>query len=106
MFVAAGPNLSPSASGGQADRICYKSPSAAPGTGAIFRMHATGSSMSTTPHILIVDDHRDIRDLLGRYLVKHGYRASVAESAEAARRTLKTSAVVPVSPSAIVGSVT
>jgi two-component system OmpR family response regulator len=40
------------------------------------------------PHILIVDDHRDIRDLLARYLVKHGLRASVAESAAAARRML------------------
>ena len=23
----------------------------------------------TSPHILVVDDHRDIRDLIGRYLV-------------------------------------
>jgi two-component system OmpR family response regulator len=44
--------------------------------------------MERTPHILIVDDHRDIRDLLGRFLVKHGFRATVAESAAAARKTL------------------
>lgn len=31
-----------------------------------------------TPHILIVDDDREIRDLLGRFLVKHGYRVSAA----------------------------
>jgi two-component system OmpR family response regulator len=45
--------------------------------------------MERTPHILVVDDHRDIRDLLARFLVKHGFRASVAETAAAARRTLQ-----------------
>lgn len=45
--------------------------------------------MERSPHILIVDDHRDIRDLLARYLAKHGLRASVAESAAAARKTLQ-----------------
>ncbi len=44
--------------------------------------------MERTPHILVVDDHRDIRDLLARFLAKHGLRASVAESAAAARKTL------------------
>ena len=42
-----------------------------------------------TPHILIVDDHRDIRDLLARYLAKQGFRASVAESAAAARMAMQ-----------------
>ena len=42
-----------------------------------------------TPHILIVDDHRDIRDLLARYLAKQGFRASVAESAAAARKAMQ-----------------
>ncbi len=45
--------------------------------------------MERTPHILIVDDHRDIRDLLARFLTKHGLRASVAESAAAARKTMQ-----------------
>jgi len=45
--------------------------------------------MDETPHILIVDDHRDIRDLLARYLVKQGYRTSVAESAAAARKAMQ-----------------
>jgi len=45
--------------------------------------------MDETPHILIVDDHRDIRDLLARYLSKQGFRTSVAESAAAARRALQ-----------------
>jgi len=34
--------------------------------------------MDTQPHILIVDDDREIRDLLGRFLTKHGYRATTA----------------------------
>ncbi len=45
--------------------------------------------MERVPHILVVDDHRDIRDLLARYLAKHGFRASVAESAAAARKALQ-----------------
>jgi two-component system OmpR family response regulator len=45
------------------------------------------------PHILIVDDQHDIRDLLARYLAKHGFRASVAESADAARRVLRTAQI-------------
>jgi two-component system, OmpR family, response regulator len=47
--------------------------------------------MERTPHILVVDDHRDIRDLLARFLTKHGLRASVADSAAAARRALQAS---------------
>jgi two-component system OmpR family response regulator len=46
--------------------------------------------MERTPHILVVDDHRDIRDLLARFLTKHGLRASVAESAAAARKTMNS----------------
>jgi two-component system OmpR family response regulator len=46
-----------------------------------------------TPHILVVDDHRDIREPLAKYLGKHGFRVSVAESAAAARRVLKHSAI-------------
>ncbi len=44
--------------------------------------------MERTHHILVVDDHREIRDLLARFLVKHGLRTSVAESAAAARKAL------------------
>jgi two-component system OmpR family response regulator len=50
-------------------------------------------SMERTPHILVVDDHRDIRDLLARFLTKHGLRASVADSAAAARRALQAADV-------------
>lgn len=34
--------------------------------------------MDRTPHILIVDDDREIRDLLSRFLVKHGLRVTTA----------------------------
>ena len=47
----------------------------------------------TTPHILVVDDHRDIREPLAKYLEKNGLRVSVAEGGEAMRRILKTAAI-------------
>lgn len=34
--------------------------------------------MNDTPHILVVDDHRDIRDAISRYLEKNGMRANAA----------------------------
>ena len=34
---------------------------------------------TTSPHILIVDDDREIRDLLARFLIKHGLRVSTAK---------------------------
>jgi len=34
--------------------------------------------MENGPHILVVDDDREIRDLLGRFLVKHGMRVTAA----------------------------
>ncbi|MBR1121888.1 response regulator [Bradyrhizobium lablabi] len=48
--------------------------------------------MDSAPHIAVVDDHRDIRDLVGKYLTQHGYRISLAESAVALRRLLERSA--------------
>jgi two-component system OmpR family response regulator len=48
--------------------------------------------MEPVPHVLVVDDHREIRDLLARYLTKQGLRVSTAESAAAARRLLQASA--------------
>ncbi|MFM9844698.1 MAG: response regulator [Dongiaceae bacterium] len=44
--------------------------------------------METAPHLLIVDDDREIRDLLSRFLAKHGYRVSTAKDAREARRIL------------------
>ncbi|MBC7800318.1 MAG: response regulator [Gemmatimonadaceae bacterium] len=49
--------------------------------------------MEPSPHILVVDDHREIRELLGRYLTQHGFRVTPAESAAAARHILKSAAV-------------
>ncbi len=46
-----------------------------------------------TPHIAIVDDHRDIREPLARYLEKNGYRATPLESGAALRKALKTGAI-------------
>ncbi|MGR6831952.1 response regulator [Aliivibrio wodanis] len=36
------------------------------------------ASLPATPHLLIVDDHKEIRDLLSRFLVQHNYQISVA----------------------------
>jgi two-component system, OmpR family, response regulator len=41
------------------------------------------------PHILVVDDHREIRDSLAQFLRKNGRRATAVENADAARRALK-----------------
>jgi two-component system, OmpR family, response regulator len=48
--------------------------------------------MEPAPHIALVDDHRDIRDLVSKYLSQHGYRVSVAENGAALRRLLDRSA--------------
>ncbi|MQP66337.1 response regulator [Niveispirillum sp. SYP-B3756] len=48
---------------------------------------------SEAPHILVVDDHRDIRETLGRFLEKHGMRITAAEDAAMARRRLRAAAV-------------
>ena len=49
--------------------------------------------MESSPHILVVDDHRDIREPLAKYLEKHDFRTSSADSAAAARRLLETAAI-------------
>ncbi len=45
------------------------------------------------PHILVVDDHAEIRDLLGKYLERHGFRASLVADGQAMRRFLRGSAI-------------
>jgi two-component system OmpR family response regulator len=47
--------------------------------------------MSESRHILIVDDDRDIRTLLGDYLQKNGYRATAVADGKAMRRALEQS---------------
>lgn len=44
--------------------------------------------METIPHILVVDDHRDIRDLVGKFLTKHGLRVSTAADGVEMRKVL------------------
>jgi len=45
----------------------------------------------TAPHILVVDDERDIRELLSEILVEEGYAVSVAADADAAKATADAS---------------
>ena len=46
----------------------------------------------SSPHLLVVNDHREIREPLARYFAKQGYRVSMAESAAAARHQLQAGA--------------
>jgi two-component system OmpR family response regulator len=45
--------------------------------------------MENLPHIAVVDDHREIRELLVRYLGEHGFRVSAAGSAAEFRAQLE-----------------
>ncbi len=58
-----------------ADTECYKL------VGNLPDVHGITRAMSKIPHILIVDDHRDIRDAVSRYLEKNGMRATSAHDA-------------------------
>ncbi|SCB12351.1 response regulator [Rhizobium multihospitium] len=49
--------------------------------------------MQKAAHIAVVDDHSDIRDLVGQYLEQQGYKVSVADSGLALRRILERGAV-------------
>ena len=44
--------------------------------------------MKGAPHILVVDDHREIRDLVARFLSEHGMRVTKAADGRAMRRAL------------------
>ena len=44
--------------------------------------------MSGAPHILIVDDHREIRELVTRALVKEGFRVTSAADGRAMQKVL------------------
>ena len=45
------------------------------------------------PHVLIVDDARDIREPLGQYLRRHAFRASLAANAGEARAAVEAGAI-------------
>jgi two-component system OmpR family response regulator len=44
--------------------------------------------MQSAPHILIVDDHRELRDLVSGILTKEGFRVSIAADGRAMRQVL------------------
>ena len=46
------------------------------------------AEMQGAPHILIVDDHREIRDLVSRALTKEGFRVSTAADGRAMRKII------------------
>jgi two-component system phosphate regulon response regulator OmpR len=45
--------------------------------------------LDNAPHVLVVDDDQKIRELLGRYLVEHGFRVTTAADAESARAGMR-----------------
>jgi two-component system OmpR family response regulator len=49
--------------------------------------------MMPTPHLLIVDDDRAIRDLLTKFFVQHGYRVSVAAEGRAMLQVLQAARI-------------
>ncbi|AGB45504.1 response regulator with CheY-like receiver domain and winged-helix DNA-binding domain [Mesorhizobium australicum WSM2073] len=49
-----------------------------------------GTIMQSQPHILVVDDDREIRTLLGRYLDGQGFRVSVAADRRECEQKLAT----------------
>ena len=52
-----------------------------------------GHTAKDHAHVLVVDDHRDIREPLAAYLKRHDLRVSVAADAVTARATLSASAI-------------
>jgi two-component system, OmpR family, response regulator len=49
--------------------------------------------MNDRPHLLIVDDDREIRTLLGQYFETHGYRTTTVADGKALRKVLEESHV-------------
>jgi two-component system OmpR family response regulator len=49
--------------------------------------------MEPAPHILVVDDDREIRDLVARFLVRHGYRVTGAVDGREMKKALADRAI-------------
>lgn len=49
--------------------------------------------MDKNAHILVVDDDREIRDLLDKFLVKHGYRVTTAAEGREMKKVLEDSRI-------------
>jgi two-component system OmpR family response regulator len=60
-------------------------PAAVPPSASAFLRYVTGMD-AAQPHILIVDDDREIRDLLARFLEKQSFRVTAARDAREARK--------------------
>lgn len=49
--------------------------------------------MKDKPHILVVDDHREIRDAIARFMGEHGFRVSTAPDGHHMRKALDKSRI-------------
>ncbi|MDR3518166.1 MAG: response regulator [Azospirillaceae bacterium] len=49
--------------------------------------------MDSKPHILVVDDNREIRDLIDHFLVQYDFRVSTVGDGKAMRRVLETARI-------------
>ncbi|HYG89707.1 MAG TPA: response regulator [Azospirillum sp.] len=49
--------------------------------------------MDRTPHLLVVDDDREIRSLISQFLTKHGYRVTAVRDGTEMMKTLEASRV-------------
>ncbi|OAD19622.1 Signal transduction response regulator, receiver region domain protein [Candidatus Thiomargarita nelsonii] len=47
----------------------------------------------TSPHLLVMDDHREIRELLGKYLKQHDFRVSLADGGVTMKKRLREQAI-------------
>lgn len=50
-------------------------------------------NMNRSPHILVVEDDREIRTMVSRFLQKNGYRVTVSEDATAMERVLSAASI-------------
>lgn len=49
--------------------------------------------MDKAPHLLVIDDHREIRDLVSRFMSKHGFRVTTARDGKEMRKIMEASAI-------------
>jgi two-component system, OmpR family, response regulator len=78
------------------DKLCGNWRLQQPSAGHSFGEYCGRKAMpqdEVSPHILIVEDARDIRDPLARYMREHGYRATTAADAASARKIMKGAAI-------------
>jgi len=54
--------------------------------GMMTAMSSAAPAVAPLPHLLVIDDDREIRDLLGMFLERQGFRVTAARDAREARR--------------------